>query len=141
MTVSRDKFGDYYRPLAPGRYTVVVSCEGYKPLSINLTIPEDGSGAQRHFLLAPESSSGSSEVSYSLRMLAQPGEVGSVLPWKAARAPRRSSAEAGISGGAEPTTSRGRDRLLMLGAGAATVYGLLITHRRLQRKSLRRIVP
>jgi hypothetical protein len=43
--------GDYYRPLAPGRYTLVVRSEGYMPSRSNVTVPENGSGVVRNFVL------------------------------------------------------------------------------------------
>ena len=38
-------FGDFYRPLAPGDYTVTVTSRGYTSYSANVTVPADGSGA------------------------------------------------------------------------------------------------
>lgn len=130
--LTREGLGDYYRPLAPGRYTVTVTKEGYKPFTVNLTVPTDGSGAQRHFVLAREGSSGGGEVAYSLKSLGSGGSEGGAagaLPW-------HSGAAAADSGGAHP--SRGRDRLLMLAVGAAVVYGLWLTHSRLQRRTHQR---
>lgn len=43
--------GDYYRPLAPGRYTLLVRKDGYMPSRSNVTVPEDGSGVMRNFVL------------------------------------------------------------------------------------------
>jgi len=48
---SNSVFGDYYRPLAPGKYTVVVRREGYPTARSNITVPEDGTGAIRDFVL------------------------------------------------------------------------------------------
>ena len=38
--LSRAPFGDFYRPLAPGGYGVLVTAEGYSPFSANITVPE-----------------------------------------------------------------------------------------------------
>lgn len=141
--VSREGVGDFYRPLAPGRYTLVVSKEGFKPFSVNLTVPADGSGAQRHFVLAPEGSSSSGEVAYSLRNLAHPPDSstdgsegdgssdGSSLPWK------EGGGDGALSGAALSlqAATRAKDRVLMLSLGALVVYGLWVTHSRLQRRS------
>lgn len=138
VTASRDKFGDYYRPLAPGRYMVMVSKDGYKPFSVNLTVPADGSGAQRHFVLAREDSSSSSDVAFNLRSLepsSSSDDSGTVLPWKAGRKGGSAVIEPGSTVSA---ASRSRDRSLMLGAGAVVVYGLWVTHRRLSPRSLMR---
>jgi hypothetical protein len=136
--------GDFYRPLAPGRYTLVVSKEGFKPFSVNLTVPADGSGAQRHFVLAPEGSSSSGEVAYSLRNLAHPPDSstdgsesdgssdGGSLPWK-----KGGGAGGALSGAvlSLQAATRAKDRVLMLSLGALVVYGLWVTHSRLQRRS------
>jgi hypothetical protein len=45
--------GEYHRPLAPGRYTLVVRSEGYSPSRSNVTVPADGSGVVRNFVLHP----------------------------------------------------------------------------------------
>lgn len=138
--LSRTGLGDYYRPLAPGRYTVVVSKAGYKPFAANFTVPPDGSGAQRHFVLAREGSSWAGEMAHAPRFLAgaAPEDAaaasggGGLLPWKA-RLGLNGSGDAGQQWTAEET--RSRDRLLMLGAGAACVYGLWVTHSRLKQRS------
>jgi len=146
--LSRDAGGDYYRPLAPGRYTVLVSKEGYKTFAVNLTVPADGSGAQRHFVLAREGSSGSGEVTYSLKTpvssssssssgggSSEGGGGGSgSLPWK-------DKGQGGAHEGSldyDVTATRARDRLLMLLSGAGVVYGLWLTHSRLQRRTHQR---
>ena len=151
VVASRAGAGDFYRPLAPGRYTIVVSKPGFKPFAANLTVPADGSGAQRHFVLAREGSSWGGEVAFSPRGLGGGGAVtqgggasaaadgGGALPWTAGR-----KGGEGLDG--EPAlgmlsaveATRGRDRLLMLGAGAACVYGLWVTHTRLKRRSHQR---
>lgn len=130
--ISRDGLGDYYRPLAPGRYTVRVTKEGYKPFTVNLTVPTDGSGAQRHFVLAREGSSSSGGVAYSLKSLgASSGEGGALgaLPWRGGAA---------AAAGDKVPSSRERDRVVMLAVGAAVVYGLWLTHSRLQRRAHQR---
>lgn len=130
--LTRDGLGDYYRPLAPGRYTVQVTKEGYEPFTVNLTVPSDGSGAQRHFLLAREGSGGSGQVAYSLKSLGSgsgEGGAGGALPWHSGAA---------AAGSSEVNPSRGRDRLLMLAVGAVVVYGLWLTHSRLQRRTHQR---
>ena len=140
--VSREGAGDFYRPLAPGRYTLVVSKEGFKPFSVNLTVPADGSGAQRHFVLAPEGSSSSGEVAYSLRNLAHPpdsstegsegdGSSGGGLPWN------EGGGGSALSGAALSlqAATRAKDRVLMMSLGALVVYGLWVTHSRLQRRT------
>ena len=43
--------GDYYRPLAPGRYTLLVRREGYMPYRSNVTVPDSGAGVVRNFVL------------------------------------------------------------------------------------------
>lgn len=139
--VSRAGQGDYYRPLAPGRYTVVVSKPGYKPFAANFTVPADGSGAQRHFVLAKEGSSWGGEMAHAPRFLggaapegaaAADSGGGSFLPWKA-RLGLNGSSEAGQPWSVEET--RSRDRLYLLAAGAACMYGLWVTHSRLKRRS------
>ncbi|KAL4436066.1 hypothetical protein ABPG77_005514 [Micractinium sp. CCAP 211/92] len=130
--LTREGLGDYYRPLAPGRYTVQVTKEGYEPFTVNLTVPTDGSGAQRHFLLAREGSGGSGQVAYSLKSLGSgsgEGGAGGALPWHSGAA---------AAGSSEVNPSRGRDRLLMLAVGAVVVYGLWLTHSRLQRRTHQR---
>lgn len=47
------QFGDYYRPLAPGTYSVTVSKRGYAPASAEVTVPEDGSGVHKDWVLEP----------------------------------------------------------------------------------------
>ncbi|KAK9814699.1 hypothetical protein WJX72_010093 [[Myrmecia] bisecta] len=37
-------FGDYYRPLAPGQYTVTASMDGYAPATQVVTVPADNIG-------------------------------------------------------------------------------------------------
>ena len=51
---SHPVWGDYYRPLAPGKYTVVVRKEGYPTARSNITVPEDGKGVIRDFVLRPK---------------------------------------------------------------------------------------
>ena len=48
---SNSVYGDFYRPLAPGKYTVVVRREGYPTARSNITVPEDGTGVIRDFVL------------------------------------------------------------------------------------------
>lgn len=45
------KLGYYYRPLAPGKYTIEVTQKGYKPVKATVTIPTNGKGAVRDFVL------------------------------------------------------------------------------------------
>ena len=121
------------------RYTVVVSKEGYQTLAANLTVPADGSGAQRHFLLAAEGAEGGGEITHSLRSLgktaegvAPDGAAAAALPWHGGRKgePGGGAEDGGGEGG-----TRSRDRWLMLATGGVCVYGLWSTHLRLQRRS------
>ena len=48
---SSSAYGDYYRPLAPGKYTVVVRREGYPTARSNVTVPADGRGVVRDFVM------------------------------------------------------------------------------------------
>ena len=50
---SGDTFGNFYRPLAPGRYTVTVRKTGYKPAQATVTVPTSGAGVARTFALTP----------------------------------------------------------------------------------------
>ncbi|KAL4531307.1 hypothetical protein Ndes2437A_g08645 [Nannochloris sp. 'desiccata'] len=45
------KFGDYYRPLAPGKYTITVKKAGYKSASVAVVVPRNGKGVIRNFVL------------------------------------------------------------------------------------------
>lgn len=45
------KYGNYYRPLAPGKYTVIVTSEGYSAMRANITVPSSGSGVKKDFVL------------------------------------------------------------------------------------------
>lgn len=132
QVLSREGLGDYYRPLAPGRYTVVVSKPGYTPVTANLTVPADGSGAQRHFVLAPEASGREGGVIYSLKAALPAGAAADpALPWQ--KGSRKAQlGELGLDG---LDATRGRDRLYLLGAGAACAYGLWVTHARLKRRA------
>lgn len=49
---TRAKFGDFYRPLAPGRYVVTAKADGYKSTSKTIRIPDElGEGAVYEFVL------------------------------------------------------------------------------------------
>mgnify|MGYP001810808994 CR=1 FL=1 len=118
---------------------MVVSKEGYQTLAANLTVPADGSGAQRHFLLAAEGAEGGGEITHSLRSLgktaegvAPDGAAAAALPWHGGRKgePGGGAEDGGGEGG-----TRSRDRWLMLATGGVCVYGLWSTHLRLQRRS------
>lgn len=50
---SRPEFGDFYRPLSPGIYNVTVIAKGFYSKSVEISVPEDGSGYQRNFRLRP----------------------------------------------------------------------------------------
>lgn len=45
------EFGDFYRPLAPGKYTITVQKEGYTTFRTNVTVPRDGRGVSKDFIL------------------------------------------------------------------------------------------
>lgn len=157
---SREELGDYYRPLAPGRYTLVVSKPGFKTFMVNLTVPTDGSGAQRHFVLAREGSSGSGEVAYSLKNLSlgssssgggggaegtpeaaaadSSSSSSGALPWRKSRAAQHAGGGQAGAAARDAQAVRSRDRLLMLVTGGIIVYGLWITHARLQRRTHQR---
>uniref|UniRef100_A0A061S7Q8 Carboxypeptidase D n=1 Tax=Tetraselmis sp. GSL018 TaxID=582737 RepID=A0A061S7Q8_9CHLO len=49
--IRASRFGDFYRPLAPGNYTVTASAAGYMAQSKEVAIPRDGSGARLEFVL------------------------------------------------------------------------------------------
>lgn len=55
---STAEFGDFYRPLAPGEYTVIVEKEGYNTIRTNVTVPKDGRGVIKHLTLQMRKSSG-----------------------------------------------------------------------------------
>ncbi|GAB4823357.1 hypothetical protein N2152v2_010403 [Parachlorella kessleri] len=50
---SKSPYGDFYRPLAPGDYTVMFSAPGYVTETTNVTVPGDGSGVGLDVFLAP----------------------------------------------------------------------------------------
>lgn len=52
---SGNTFGDYYRPLAPGTYTVQVRKTGYTTAQSTVTVPASGAGVVRDFVLKPSS--------------------------------------------------------------------------------------
>lgn len=58
VTRSHQPFGDFYRPLAPGSYGVLVTREGCQPFSTNITVPEDGSGAVLDVILIAQPGGG-----------------------------------------------------------------------------------
>mmetsp|Transcript_26432 Transcript_26432/g.57658 ORF Transcript_26432/g.57658 Transcript_26432/m.57658 type:complete len:493 (+) Transcript_26432:213-1691(+) len=63
--VTTSQFGDFYRPLAPGNYTVRVSANKHLPVMMNITVPADGSGLRLSFNLSstePTASPGSAEA-------------------------------------------------------------------------------
>jgi hypothetical protein len=45
------QFGEYFRPLAPGRHVVRASCAGYAPAEVEVEVPQDGSGTVANFML------------------------------------------------------------------------------------------
>lgn len=55
ITAGRE-FGDYYRPLAPGTYTLMATMPGYHPSSATVQVPESGQGVVHDFLLKPDGS-------------------------------------------------------------------------------------
>lgn len=50
-TFSSSKHGDFYRPLAPGEYTIIVKSDGYKTETVDVVIPADGTGLKHNFIL------------------------------------------------------------------------------------------
>jgi carboxypeptidase D len=48
---SGTKFGDYYRPLAPGKYTITAKRAGYKPVTVSVVVPSTGKGVIQNFVL------------------------------------------------------------------------------------------
>jgi len=44
-------YGDFYRPLAPGRYKVRVSKRGFTPQITTITVPDNGEGLVKNFYL------------------------------------------------------------------------------------------
>ena len=146
---SHPQRADFYRPLAPGRYTVTVARAGFKPLVHNFTVPADGSGAQRHFLLVPEGSPGEGAVAFSLKSLARSEATataaaaaaaaadggGGALPWKGLRKGGPGGREGGALLVDGVASSRGRDRLLLLASGVFVVYGLWLTHTRIRKRT------
>lgn len=48
---SRSEFGDFYRPLSPGIYNATISAKGFYSKSVEISVPEDGSGYRRNFRL------------------------------------------------------------------------------------------
>jgi carboxypeptidase D len=50
-TKSGPTFGDYYRPLAPGKYTITVKKAGYKSSTASVVVPSTGKGVIRNFVL------------------------------------------------------------------------------------------
>lgn len=51
VSKSGAEFGEYYRPLAPGKYTITVKKAGYKSASVAVVVPKNGKGAIRKFVL------------------------------------------------------------------------------------------
>ena len=51
VTKSGAKFGDYYRPLAPGKYKLTVKKAGYKTTSATVVVPASGKGVIQNFVL------------------------------------------------------------------------------------------
>lgn len=54
---SRPQFGDYYRPLAPGEYKVVVQKPGFEALVVDIIVPADSTGLRQDFVLVPAAAS------------------------------------------------------------------------------------
>jgi len=48
---TRPEFGDFYRPLKPGRYDVTISADGYQNYPTRITIPDNGTGEVYRFEL------------------------------------------------------------------------------------------
>eukprot|EP00884_Botryococcus_braunii_P009660 jgi/Botrbrau1/18696/Bobra.0386s0022.1 len=55
------QFGDFYRPLAPGRWTLRASMPGYRSEEVAVQVPEDGQGAVHNFTLHKLASTASVE--------------------------------------------------------------------------------
>jgi hypothetical protein len=55
------QFGEYFRPLAPGKHLVRVSCAGYSPGEAEVVVPGDGSGTVANFMLRRLSSAEAGE--------------------------------------------------------------------------------
>lgn len=51
FAVSTNDFGMFYRPLSPGNHIVIVRSKGLPEARANITIPTDGSGVVRDFVL------------------------------------------------------------------------------------------
>ena len=50
-TKSNEALGNYHRPLAPGKYTLVANKEGYKVATAAITVPASGNAVVRNFVL------------------------------------------------------------------------------------------
>jgi hypothetical protein len=46
-------FGFFARPLVPGTHTLVVAVDGYATAEADVTVPTDGSGVVKNFVLKP----------------------------------------------------------------------------------------
>jgi hypothetical protein len=49
---SKHSFGNFYRPLAPGEYTLIFSSAGFSPEIANMTVLEDDSGIELEVYLS-----------------------------------------------------------------------------------------
>jgi hypothetical protein len=49
---SKQRFGDFYRPLAPGVYTLTFTAAGFSPETVNVTVPDDRSGVALNVYLS-----------------------------------------------------------------------------------------
>eukprot|EP00887_Chlorella_sp_A99_P003980 scaffold11.g3980.t1 len=132
MVHSRAKWGDYYRPLAPGEYKVTVSKAGYRSATALVTVPADGSGVRRDFVLAPARTGSRPPVTLDgelqeLSELSEDGEA--VLTVSSTGGDLEAEAAAGLLAG--PLTPP-RAALLALGAGGMAL-GYWATSRRARR--------
>ena len=106
MVHSGPTHGDFYRPLAPGKYTVVVRREGFSPSRANITVPASGAGVVRDFVLRQKRVS--------------PAAAGTTTP----------SGMKMMVESLSPAEQQ-RDNLLLLGAGVLVLYMLWLVHRQM----------
>jgi carboxypeptidase D len=95
--------GEYYRALAPGKYTLIIKAAEYPAARINVTVPTSGRGVVRDFVLRKGPKPKASSFNARKVLVSQ-----SSLPLR-------------------------YDGLVLVGVGGVVVYGLWWSHKRLGR--------
>lgn len=110
---SKELHGDYYRPLAPGKYTIVVRKQGFTTERAQIEVPDGTNGIIRNFVLRRRSGKSG-------------GRVG-VMDGK-------SAGEKSDDGDGKVEVfyeQKLHDGVLMVLIGGVVLNGLWITHKRL----------